>query len=223
MNNSQNKLLIFGNGELAQLANFYFSKDSNYEVEAFVLDSDYINTDTYLDKPLVSFEEVQELYPSKDFEMFIAIGYSKLNENRKKKYIEAKEKGYILASYVSTKSTSWEGLSVGENTFIMEDNTIMPFCKIGNNVLVWVNSILAHHMIIEDHVTITSHCAIGGNVRIKEQAFIGLNSSLRNNIIIGKGAIIGTAANVVKDVDDFTVMLGNPAKATSIDSRKIQL
>ena len=223
MNNSQNKLLIFGNGELAQLANFYFSKDSNYEVEAFVLDSDYINTDTYLDKPLVSFEEVQELYPSKDFEMFIAIGYSKLNENRKKKYIEAKEKGYILASYVSTKSTSWEGLSVGENTFIMEDNTIMPFCKIGNNVLVWVNSILAHHMIIEDHVTITSHCAIGGNVRIKEQAFIGLNASLRNNIIIGKGAIIGTAANVVKDVDDFTVMLGNPAKATSIDSRKIQL
>jgi F0F1-type ATP synthase membrane subunit c/vacuolar-type H+-ATPase subunit K len=30
-------------------------------------------------------------------------------------------------------STSWPDLVVGENTFIMEDNTIMPFCQIGNN------------------------------------------------------------------------------------------
>ena len=80
-----------------------------------------------------------------------------------------------------------------------------------------------HHMVIQDHVTITSHCAIGGNVVIKEQAFIGLNSSLRNNITIGKCAIIGTSANVVKDVEAYSVMLGNPAKPTGVKSSNLNL
>lgn len=223
MNIQKKNIVIFGTGELAQLASFYFSNDSNYNVCAFTLDSQFIESDTYLDLPLIPFDEIHITYPPEKYEMFVAIGYSKLNENRKTKYFEAKEKGYNLASYVSSKSTSWEGLVVGENTFIMEDNTIMPFSTIGNNVLIWVNNIIAHHMVIEDHVTITSHCAIGGNVILKEQSFIGLNSSLRNNIVIGKCAVIGTAANVTKDVDAFTTMLGNPAKASGIDSRKVNL
>ena len=223
MNNQKKNIVIFGIGELAQLANFYFSNDSNYKVCAFTLDSQYIETDTYLNLPLIPFETIQGSYPPHKFEMFIAIGYSKLNENRKIKFFEAKDKGYKLVSYVSSKSTSWSDLVVGENTFIMEDNTIMPFCKIGNNVLVWVNNIIAHHMIIEDHVTITSHCAIGGNVTIKEQAFIGLNSTLRNNIEIGKGAIIGASSNVIGNVKEYSLMLGNPAKPSELDARAIKL
>lgn len=217
------KLIIFGTGELAQLAYFYFSHDSEYDVLGFTLDSSYIDSPSYLGLPLIPFEEIVDIYPPNEYKMFIAIGYSKLNQNRIDKYNQAKSKGYVLASYVSSKSTSWPGLVVGENTFIMEDNTIMPFCVIGNNILVFVNNIISHHMVIKDHVTITSHCAIGGNVIIEEKAFIGLNASLRNNIVIGRGAIIGTAANVVKDVDDYKVMMGNPAKALEIDSSEIKL
>lgn len=223
MNDNKKNIIIFGVGELAELANFYFSNDSNYKVCAFTLDAQYVEADTYLGLPLINFDIVQLHYSPEEYDMFVAIGYSKLNENRKVKYFEAKEKGYNLASYVSSKSTSWKGLEVGENTFIMEDNTIMPFSKIGNNVLIWVNNIIAHHMIIEDHVTVTSHCAIGGNVIIKEQAFIGLNSTLRNNILIGRGAIVGASANIVGDVKDFSIMLGNPAKSNGLDSRDIKL
>lgn len=221
--NKIKKLIIFGKGELAELAHYYFTNDSNYDVVAFCLDKDYIDTDIYLDLPIIKFEDVENFYSIHEYEMFIAIGYSKLNKNRKKKYIEAKIKGYKLASYVSSKSAYWPCLKIGENTFIMESNTIMPFCKIGNNVLIWVNNDIAHHMIIEDHVTITSHCAIGGNVVIKEQAFVGLNSTIRNNIVLGIGSIISAASNVIKDVSDFTVMMGNPARIKEIDSRDIKL
>jgi sugar O-acyltransferase (sialic acid O-acetyltransferase NeuD family) len=217
------KIVIFGITELAQLAHFYFSHDSEFEVVAFTLDRDYIVSQNYLGLPIVPFDLVQEKYPIEDFYMYVAIGYTKLNEHRRNKYLEAKSKGYRLASYVCSKSTSWPGLIIGENSFIMEDNTIMPFCEIGNNVLICVNNIVAHHMIIKDHVTITSHCAIGGHVVIGEQAFIGLNSTLRNNITIGKGAVIGTAANVVANVNEYAVMLGNPAKASIKDARDINL
>ncbi|NDP28797.1 MAG: acetyltransferase [Flavobacterium sp.] len=217
------KVIIFGKGELAELANFYFTNDSNYEVCAFTLDKEYIDSDSYLSLPVLAFDELEINYPPQEYELFVAIGYSNLNQNRKSKYEQAKSKGYTLASYVSSKSSSWPGLQVGENTFIMEDNTIMPFCKIGNNVLVWVNSILAHHMVVMDHVTITSHCAIGGNVIIEEQVFIGLNASIRNNVTIGKGAIIGASANVVKNVENYAVMMGNPAKHTGANSKDIKL
>lgn len=215
------KLIIFGKTELAELANFYFTNDSNYNVVGFTVDKEYINEDTFLNLPLVPFEEVENHFPVEEYEMFIAIGYTKINSIRKEKFEKAKLKGYKLASYISSKSTTWPGLVVGENTFIMEDNTIMPFCKIGNNVIVWVNSILAHHMVIKDHVTITSHCAIGGNVVIEEQAFVGLNASIRDGIKIGKGVIIGTATNVVKDISDYNVVIGNPAKPTGQNSKDI--
>jgi len=206
------KLIIFGIGEFAELANFYFENDSEYKVVAFCADTDFIKSEIVLGKPIISFEEVEKIYPPTEYHMFIAIGYSNKNENRKQKFYEAKAKKYKLASYISSKNSFWPELKVGENTFIMENNTIMPFCKIGDNVLVWVGNILAHHMIIENHVTITSHCAIGGNVVIEENSFLGLNCTIRNNISIKKGCIIGASTNVIKTTEENSTYLGNPAK-----------
>jgi len=80
---SNRKLIIFGIGELAELANFYFSNDSDYQVCAFTLDRNYIDSDTYLNLPLIPFDEIIEKYSPNEYEMFIAIGYSKL----KKKFV----------------------------------------------------------------------------------------------------------------------------------------
>ncbi|GEP50370.1 hypothetical protein FNO01nite_10420 [Flavobacterium noncentrifugens] len=217
------KLVIFGITELAQLAHFYFTNDSDYEVVAFTLSSNYIKEDRYLGLPVVPFEDVEKHFSPESHSMYVAIGYTNLSQMRKDKFYEAKAKGYTLASYVSSKSTSWPGLKVGENTFIMEGNTIMPFCEIGNNILVFVNNILSHHTIFKDHITITSHCAIGGKNVVEEQAFFGLNCTTRSNVTIGKGAVIGAAANVLNDVGDYSVMLGNPAKKIDKDSRDIKL
>jgi acetyltransferase-like isoleucine patch superfamily enzyme len=105
----------------------------------------------------------------------------------------------------------------------MENNTIMPFAKVGNNVLVFVGNIIAHHMIIEDHATLTSHCAIGGNVIIKEGAFLGLNCTIRNGVVVNKKAIVSASSNVVKDVAEFDVVMGNPAKSIGKRSTEITL
>lgn len=217
------KLIIFGITELAQLAHFYFTHDSDFVVAAFTLNREYIKTDNYLGLPVVAFEDIEQHYSPDDYWMYIAVGYTQISERRKAKYFEAKDKGYRLASYVSSKSTTWPGLKVGDNTFIMEDNTIMPFCEIGNNILIFVNNILSHHTIFKNHITITSHCAIGGNSIVEDQVFFGLNCTTRSNLTIGKGAIIGAAANVLKDVEPYSVMLGNPAKPNGLDSREINI
>ncbi len=206
------KLVIFGLGMLGELAHFYFTHDSDYEVVAFTADTNFPDGGTYLGLPFIPFDDVVLGYPPSEYHLFIAIGYSKLNAIRISKYALAKEKGYTLASYVSSKSSSWpQSMDIGENVFIMENNVIMPFCKIEDNVLIWVGNILSHHSIIKKHTTITSHAAIGGNVIIEEGCFIGLNATIRDSIKLAKGTVVATGANVTKDTEADSVYMGSPA------------
>ncbi|KZS41291.1 hypothetical protein AWE51_23080 [Aquimarina aggregata] len=221
--NKKIKLVIFGLGEFGELAHFYFTNDSKYEVVAFCVDKAFKNTEEFLGLPVVEFENVEIIYPPSEYDFFVAIGYSKLNKNRIEKYTISKRKGYYLANYVSSKNSVWNDFKVGENTFIMENNTIMPFTKVGNNVLIWVGNIIAHHMVIEDHVTITSHCAIGGNVIIKSKAFIGLNATIRDGVIVGEQTIVAASSNLVKNADSGEVYMGNPAKSIGKKSYEIDL
>ena len=131
------KLVIFGAGDIARLAHYYFTRDTGHEVVAFTVDEQYRASDTFLDLPLVPFEGVAENYPPADFQMFVALSYAQMNALRAAKYHEAKSAGYSLASYVSTRCSFLTDNPVGENCFILEDNTIQPFVRIGNNVTLW--------------------------------------------------------------------------------------
>lgn len=49
-------------------------------------------------------------------------------------------------------------------------------------------------------------------VVIKDFVWIGLNVTILQNVVIGKGAIVAAGAVVTKDVDDFAIVAGIPAK-----------
>ena len=52
------KIVIFGAGDIARLADFYFSTDSEHEVVAFTVDAAYLTGETFLDLPLIPFDRV---------------------------------------------------------------------------------------------------------------------------------------------------------------------
>ena len=79
------KLIIFGTGDIAQLANHYFENDSEYTVVAFTVDKDYCLSDQFEEKPLVPFEDVQSIYDTNEYEMFIALSYKNMNRLRAEK------------------------------------------------------------------------------------------------------------------------------------------
>jgi len=140
------KLVIFGNAQFAELADFYFKEDSSYDVCAFSVDGSYIREDRFCGQPLIAFEDVRKAHPPGDFCMFIAVGYSGMNDVRAKYCADAKSKGYSLASYVSSRTKSWSGLMVGENCFLREDNTLQAFSSIGDNVVLAGGVTLSHHV-----------------------------------------------------------------------------
>ena len=158
------KLIIFGTGDIAKLAHFYFSRDSHYEVAGFTVDRQYMSGDKYLGLPVVDFKEVVRRFPPATHKMFIALSYAGMNKVRAQKYYKSKDLGYELATYVSSRCTFLSDKPVGDNCFILEDNTLQPFVEIGNNVTLWSGNHIGHDSVIQDHCFLASHIVVSGNV-----------------------------------------------------------
>ncbi len=216
------KLIIFGTGDIAQLAHFYFTHDSHYDITAFTVDEEYITSETFCNLPVVPFGNINEEFPPSDHDMFIALSYSKLNAVRKEKYLSAKEKGYQLASYISSKATVLSDKRIGDNCFIFEDNTIQPFVTIGNNVTLWSGNHIGHHSTIHDHCFIASHVVVSGGVEINEQCFIGVNATLRDHITIGEKCVIGAGTLLLSDAEPEGVYIGKVTERSRIPSTRLK-
>ena len=217
------RLVIFGAGDIARLAHHYFTHDSSHEVAAFVVDRDYRSGDSFLGLPLADAEDMATRFPPADFEMFVALSYAKTNALRAEKYANAKAAGYRLASYVSSRCTYLAQEPPGDNCFILEDNTIQPFVRIGSNVTMWSGNHIGHDSTIEDHCFIASHVVVSGHVRVGTRSFIGVNATLRNDITIAPESIIGAGAVIMKDTRPKGVYLGERAKLFSKSSDEIEL
>src|SRR4051794_29485542 len=84
------KLVIFGTGDIAQIAAYYFERDGLADVVAFTVDAAYRDADEYEGRPLVSFDEVAARYSPEDHKMFVALSYAQMNRLRARKVEEAK-------------------------------------------------------------------------------------------------------------------------------------
>lgn len=217
------KLVIFGTGDAARLAHYYFTDDSEHQVAAFTVDSGFISSESFLDLPLVAFETIVESYPPRDYKMFVALSYSRMNRLRAEKYHEAKTKGYELVSYISRRCSFLTEHPVGDNCFILEDNTIQPFVRIGNNVTLWSGNHIGHDSTIEDHCFLASHIVVSGHCHIQPYCFIGVNATLRNGITIARETLIGAGAVVMNDTVEQGVYLPERARLFARKSSEIEL
>jgi sugar O-acyltransferase (sialic acid O-acetyltransferase NeuD family) len=215
-------LIIFGLGEMAQLAHYYFSTNSNYEVVAFTADTIYLKEFEFCGLPVVAFENVAKKYPPDSYDFFIALGYSKLNACRKEKFLAAKKLGYKLVSFISSRATVLNEGKIGENCFIFEDNTIQPFVTIGNNVTLWSGNHIGHHSIIHDHTFIASHVVVSGGVEIGEQCFVGVNATLRDHIKIGDRCVVGAGALMLADAAPEGVYIGAATARSKVPSARLR-
>jgi sugar O-acyltransferase (sialic acid O-acetyltransferase NeuD family) len=216
------KVIIFGTKDFAELAHYYISKESADSVAAFTVDRQFRQEDSFLGLPLVDFEDIENKFPPKEYVMFVPMSYAKMNAHRRDKLAAAKAKGYSIYSYISPRCTNY-ALSIGENAFIFEDNTLQPFTRIGANVILWSGNHIGHHSTIEDHVFVSSHVVISGHCRVGEASFLGVNSTVNNSVNIGKRNIIGSGAIITRDTGDDDVYKAARAELAAKKSFEIDL
>lgn len=128
---------------------------------------------------------------------------------------------------------------IGKNVYIDAETIIGNNCKLQNNCSIYHTAIIEDGVFIGPHVIITNDKtprAItpkgnlkteadwkAGTVRIKYGASIGAGSIILPNVTIGKFAMIGAGSIVSRDVADFTLVYGNPAKVRGkVDEKGIK-
>ena len=212
------KIIIFGCGRSAYVAKRYFDSDAKYSVCGFTVEPAYLIANKFQGLPVVDFNKLEETFPPNNFKLFIALGFQKMNTVRAKKYLAGKSKGYEFVSYVSSKIVTHDNLNIGENCFILENNTINFDVQIGNNVVIWSSCHIGDLSRIKDHVWITSHSTVCGGTNIGEYSFLGANSTISDHINIGKRTFVGANTLVVKDTKEGSVHITEGSKDLGIDS-----
>jgi len=215
------KIVVFGAGDIARLAHFYFSTDSDHEVVAFAVDAAYRTAVEFQGLPLVAAEEITAKFPPSAVKMFVALSYAKMNRIRAEKYTQARARGYDLVSYVSSRCSYLSQHPPGDNCFILEDNTVQPFVRIGNDVTLWSGNHIGHDSTIGDHCFISSHVVVSGHVSVGPSCFIGVNATVRNSIAIAERTLIGAGAVVMKDTTPGSVYPGPRAERHSRTSDQL--
>lgn len=216
------KVVIFGVKDFAELAHYYLTTDSEHEVVAFCVNRDYLpESGQFHGLPVHAFETIEQVFPPAEYQFFAPMSPANINFARARVYASIKEKGYGCISYVSSTATVCHNV-IGENCFILEDNTLQPFTTIGNNVVMWSGNHIGHHGSIADHVFFTSHVVLSGHCTVKPYCFFGVNATIRDGLTIAEGSFVAMAAAIMKDTEAWGVYRGNPAKKADISSKDLK-
>lgn len=193
-------ILIFGTGEIAEVAAYYFEKTLGRQVAGFTVDSDFIREESFQGRPVIAFQNVAETFPPSVHDGFVALSYARMNVVRATKVDAMRQVGYSLTSYISPHANVFTD-DIGENCFILEDNTIQPFSRIGDNVTLWSGNHIGHHSVIEENVFISSHVVVSGGVTVGHNSFLGVNSTISDHVSVAPFSLIGAGVPIGENTD----------------------
>ena len=215
-------IVIFGLGDSGRIARLYFEEDGTRQVVAFSADDERCDVDSFEDLPVVPASQLTKKYPPATTELYISVGYSKVNKVRAHLFQRFRDEGYHFASYVHPSVKIWPGTEIGENVFIYENNTLQPGVKLGENVIIWSNNHIGHDSTVGDHVFMASEACIAGNVTIEERCFIGISAAVRDGITIGAGCVVGAGALMLADAEENGVYTGQGTERHRIPASRLR-
>ena len=147
----------------------------------------------------------------KENSFIVAIGN---NQTRKKVVlkIEKSFKKIIWETIISKNSNIAANVKIGKGSIIVAGSTVNFGTKIGNHCIINTNCSIDHENIIENFSNCSPGTVSAGNVIIQEGAFIGIGTSIKQSIIIGKKVIVGGHSYVNKNCSPNAIYYGVPIK-----------
>ena len=111
------QLIVVGDTAFAEIAYEYFSHDSPYQVKAFSVEAPYRRQSELFGLPVVPFETLDKEFAPEHHEVFVAVTYTQMNRLRTRLSRAAKDRGFRLASYYSSRAFIWRNVQFGEHCF----------------------------------------------------------------------------------------------------------
>jgi sugar O-acyltransferase (sialic acid O-acetyltransferase NeuD family) len=212
------KVVLFGAGRGADIAFRFLKRDSDHELCGFSTDLRHIERDTFHDLPVVAFESVEQRFPPDQYKFLVLLGYQRMNGLRAEKYLAAKAKGYSFISYINSQFYRAEDLNVGENCFIMDNQSISLDVKIGNNVVMWSSNHVGDLSTIGDHSWLASHVTVAAEVNVQPYCFLGIGATIGNRLMLGERTFVGANALIASNTEQNSVHVSSTSEAVDLES-----
>lgn len=217
------QVVLFGTNPSVIMAYYQLVEDENIKVVGFTVDKEYISEEILFALPVVSFEQVETVFPKENNAMFIPIGYSKMNALREQKYNEAKEKGYAFITYIHPTAILYPNVRIGENCHVGPYTVIQPGARIGDNVIIRENCHVGHDTGIGDHCFIAGHSNISGNVTIESNCFLGASCVIREGILLQRSSLIGAGVTMLAGSRENEVYMNRSTQKLPFPGTSIKL
>jgi acetyltransferase-like isoleucine patch superfamily enzyme len=200
-------IVIFGGGQLAEVAKVYIDAHGVDRIVGFTVDPAYCNADSFHGLPLVAWDRLEARFPPTSVKLLGPLSYRRFNDFRRERHIEGKARGYAFASFVHPASHVYT-TDIGENCFILEGNVIQPYVHIGAGVMMWSGNHVGHHAVIGDYCFLASQVGLGGGVRLGERCFLAGKVGIESGLEIGARCFLGTGAIVKRSLPAESVVPG---------------
>jgi len=119
--------------------------------------------------------------------------------------------GGVLVNFihpsVDLTMTSW-----GSGNYVQESVITQANVTVGDNSSIHMASLVGHETVIGNSVFIAHGVSVSGSCSIDDGTFIGTNATLLPRIHVGKWVTIGAGSVVTRDIPDYAVVVGNPAR-----------
>lgn len=143
-------------------------------------------------------------------ELLIAIGN---NQVRLEKHIYFMERGVPMATLIHPSATISSSAKIGAGTVIMPGAVINANAYIGEACIINSNAVIEHDCVLHDGVHVSPGANVAGGVEIKELSWLGIGSTVIQNVTIGCRVNVGAGAVVINNLPDEITAIGIPARA----------
>lgn len=202
---NKNKLIIIGASGHGRVVADIALKMNKWENIAFLDDDEDIKVSLGLEvigKSEDAFKHIN------DTDIFVAIGNNAIREKvQEKLYI----KGASIPVLVHPNAVIGEQVELGIGTVIMAGVVINCCTKLGRGCIINTGATLDHDNLIEDYVHISPGVNLAGTVKVGKGSWLGVGSTINNNVNITSDCKVGSGAVVVRDITEPGTYVGVPA------------
>ncbi|MBJ7882700.1 NeuD/PglB/VioB family sugar acetyltransferase [Gelidibacter salicanalis] len=209
------KAIIIGAGTHGQIYASYL-KEAGVDVIGFIDDDD-----SFYNKKVIGIKvlgKYEDLFNS-ELKDLITDVYCPIGDNfvRQDYLSSLKKEGYNTPSFVHRTVCVGPDVTLGEAHYMLPGNYIMPHTTIGDYFMVNMGTTIGHHVKIKNGVFMSSGIHIGASLEINDMAYFGIGSIVKTGVQrIGVNSLIGAGSVIFKDVPDYAVMAGNPARVIKL-------
>jgi len=207
------KLLIIGSGGHFKVAINEILKQKKYEIQEIIDIKNFgkkLKINNKL-KKIINYKKFNWSKVNQNTFLFIAIGDNYL---RKKIVSEIKKKNIKVkwGTVISRDAIIGKNVKIKPGSLVVSGSIINPGTIIGSHCVINTRSSIDHDNIFGDFSSSAPSVVTGGNVTVGELSFLGIRSTIINNIKIGSKTIIGANSLVNKNCLSNYTYYGSPAK-----------